>query len=134
MFLFKRKEEVQEPELTVIHNQPKGTVEMVKISRIIVPNDFRNHQPSASKKDKIKKRYYRIGHLDKPLTIIAEVNERKGDTKLILVDGYARYTFAKYYLRQEYVPVKYISYEEYFEMKEKEESEYRKYKETVQSE
>lgn len=127
MFLFKRKEEVQQQQFTLIENQPKGTDSIVLIEDIFVPQEFKKHPPSDKKKDRCKSMYYKLGYLDKPITVIADINEHGRKNELTLVDGYSRYLFAKYYLKMEQLPVKYISYEEYFDMKSKHDAEYIKW-------
>lgn len=53
--------------------------------------------------------FLRLGHLDKPITVIAEINVRGKHNKFIIVDGYIRYLIAKQY-GLEYIPVKYEHY------------------------
>ena len=57
--------------------------------------------------------YFKLGHLDKPITVIIETNEKGKPNKFLLVDGYTRFLFARNYLHRELIPAKYISYEEY---------------------
>ena len=133
MFQLKRKEDPkEEPQLELIQNQPEGTDEIVKLSYIFVSDEFKQHEPSQKKKDRCKAMYYKLGHVDKPITVIAETNENGKHPTLILVDGYIRYLFYKYFLHATYAGVKYISYDEYFKMKEEKEKDYRKWRENQQ--
>jgi ParB-like chromosome segregation protein Spo0J len=51
--------------------------------------------------------------LDKPITVIAETNEKGFHNKYVLVDGYSRYLAAKNWLDIKYVPIKYIDIDTY---------------------
>jgi len=94
----------------VIHNkymdQPEDTVEVVRIGDIFVPPEFAKNTPLPYKMKRCKRLFYELGHLDKAITVIAEINEYGKPIKLILVDGYSRYLFA---LNRKFrrVPVKY---------------------------
>lgn len=89
-------------------NQPNGTEDVVNIRDIIIPPEFAKSEPCEYKKDRCRRRYYRLGHLDSPISVIAETNENGQPNKLILVDGYTRMLLARRYLRLDKVPIKYI--------------------------
>ena len=57
--------------------------------------------------------YEKLGHLDKPITVVAETNERGRHNKFILVDGYTRYLYMRYTLKQDMIPVRYIDINTY---------------------
>jgi hypothetical protein len=89
-------------------NQPKGTQAVVHIEDIKIPPTISKSIPSKSKIEKYCKRIFALGRLDKPITVIAETNERNMPNKLILVDGYIRYILAKRFFMKE-VPITYYS-------------------------
>lgn len=96
-------------------NQPEGTDEVVSIYDIEIPRNFKR---TITNPDKIKKavRYYvEHGRLDKPITVIAETNERKLHSKLWLIDGYSREIAAREWIGLKRVPVKYIDINDYDE-------------------
>jgi hypothetical protein len=95
-------------------NQPNKTDEVVNISRIFIPEDFRKSPPQMYKVNRVKRFYETHQYLDKPISVIAEVNEYDNSTTLILVDGYSRYIYA---LRNgiNRIPVKYIDINNYVE-------------------
>lgn len=93
-------------------NQPEGTDEVVRLRDIKIPQAFAVTKPLDYKMKRCRERYRRLKYLDKPITIIVETNEFKHKNKLILVDEYSRYLYAKE-IGLECVPVKYITIEEY---------------------
>lgn len=102
--LLKKKEVIHNP----LWNQPVGTDETVRLWEILIPPDFAKTTPLSYKMKMCKERYKKLGHLDEPITVIAETNERGKPNKLLLVDGYSRYLYAKYNIKLKYVPVRYI--------------------------
>ena len=96
-------------------NQPEGTQDTVRISDIIIPKCYLNTQPKQHKLDRVEDAYISLGHLDKPITVVAETNERGKANKFILVDEYTRFIFARNYGINK-IPVKYISMEDYIEL------------------
>lgn len=83
-------------------NQPQGTEDMVKLSKINVPEDFLSTSPKKYKMDKYTKLYEESGQLDKPISVMVENN------KLVLVNGYIRFLIASHNNLSK-VPVKYIT-------------------------
>lgn len=93
-------------------NQPEGTDDIVNTYDVKIPRDFANSPPKQYKMDKYTRSFIKLGRLDKPITVIAEINEKGEPNKLLLVDGLCRYYIAvKYGLKK--VPVKYIDINEY---------------------
>jgi len=90
-------------------NSPEGTEEIIHISQIIIPKNFKKHKPHSYKiKNAIK---YFVAHnnvIDKPITVIAETNEMGFRNKAVLVDEYSRYLALTDWLGLKYIPVKYI--------------------------
>lgn len=90
-------------------NLPEGTDEVVHFSQIVIPLDFKKHEPHLYK---IKRaiRYFVLHNniIDKPISVIAETNERGYKNKLVLIDEYSRYLALVNWLGLKYVPVKYI--------------------------
>ena len=99
-----------------IHTTPDYD-EIINLDYIKIPQDFTNSNVSKSKVIKALKFYKTHGYFDKPVTIIAETNERGMPNRLLLVDGLSMYV-AACWLKQTEIPVKYISYDEYFKQKE----------------
>jgi hypothetical protein len=122
MFGRKKKDEV------VTENQfancPQGTQDIVRMRDIIVPNEYRKSKPVPYKQDKCQKLYHKFGHLDKPLTVIAQTNENNRPNKFILIDGYTRYQLAELY-KLKRVPVKYITIERYDDFHDEHEKSYK---------
>jgi hypothetical protein len=58
-------------------NQPNRTDEVVRISDIYIPEDFRKTKPNYYKVARVHKYYKKHGYLDKPISVIAETNEKK---------------------------------------------------------
>lgn len=74
--------------------QPNGTVEFVHIEDIKIPPDFTRSPPRRYKVENAKVFYQQNGCFDKPISLIAETNEKGKPNKLVLVDGFARYKAA----------------------------------------
>jgi hypothetical protein len=66
-----------------IKKQPYGTEEIVPISKIIIPEEFkeRRSKPATWKMIKARKEYYKHGYLDKPIVV---------DKNYILKNSYTR--------------------------------------------
>jgi len=75
-------------------NQPEGVTDIVRMRDIIIPEEFKNHPPRATKINKCARYYRFFGMFDEPVTLIAETNENGKSPKFILVDGYVRYWLA----------------------------------------
>ena len=91
-------------------NNPQGTEEIVHISQIVIPRNFKRHKPHLYKiKNAIKYFFTHNNVIDKPIIVIAETNEMGFKNKLILVDEYSRYLALVDWIGLKYVPVKYIS-------------------------
>ena len=86
--------------------KPKGTVEYVRMSDIIIPRFIAESHPSQKKIDEYTKRYIKFGYIDTPVTVYPETNEKGKPNKLILVDGFIRWKIAKEW-NEDYIPVKY---------------------------
>ena len=54
-----------------------------------------------------------LGYVDKPITVIPEINEKRMPNKLVLVDGYIRYLILSKYNTTKKVPVKYVDINTY---------------------
>jgi hypothetical protein len=93
-------------------NQPLGTSEIVHITDIIIPEEFAKTKCSYNKIRWAKEYYKRNGRFDKPITVIAETNERGNYNMLLLVDGYSRY-LAALSLGLNYVSIEYIDIDTY---------------------
>jgi len=94
---------------TVTFSEP---IHIVDIDDIVIPDDFKRTHCSHTKIRWAKEYYQRNGYMDKPISVIAETNERGLPNKLILVNEYSRYLAAINYLDLKYVEVKYIDIEE----------------------
>jgi hypothetical protein len=88
-------------------NQPEGTEDIVSRYNIKRPPIMGGSEPSQEKIDYYTDLYLKLGHLDKPITIVAEINEKYKPNKLFIADGYIRYLIAKKFNIVN-VPVKYI--------------------------
>jgi hypothetical protein len=106
------KKNVKEVLQTELEQQPKDTVEVVRIKDIIIPQDFAKTTPLDYKMRRCRSRYNKLGYLDSPITVIAEINEEHRKNKLLLVNGYSRYLLAKK-MKLTRVPVKYIDINTY---------------------
>lgn len=89
------------------NNQPLGTEDIVNISDIIIPPEYKKTQPNKLKMDTFNTLYGVFGYLDKPITVQAELNEYGNPNRLLLTNGYGRYLVAKNNKLSK-VPVKYI--------------------------
>lgn len=107
---FKKKEVVH----SKYYNQPECD-SVVRIGDIKIPPSFDCTKPLDYKMKRCRSLYKKLGHLDKAITVIVETNEKGKPSKLILVDGYSRYLYAKEQLKLQYVPVKYITIEEWLD-------------------
>lgn len=116
MFGRKRKSIIKEEEVILFENQPKGTVDIVRLEDIRIPPVFSGSPPKQRKLEKCQSAYYRLKHLDKPITVIAETNENGKPNTFILVDGYIRYLWAKI-IKLYRVPVRYMDINTYIESK-----------------
>jgi hypothetical protein len=96
-------------------DQPIGTDEVVHIENInVIPEDFKKTETGSLKILRAVQYYQRNGHLDKPISVIAETNERGNPNTLVLIDEYSRYQAAdSKHLNLAYVPVKYIDIDKY---------------------
>ena len=79
----------------------------VRLEDIIIPEDFKKSRTGRLKILRAEEYYLRFGCFDKPISVIAETNERGKVNTLMLIDEYSRYLAAKN-LELEYVVVKYI--------------------------
>lgn len=84
-----------------------GADELVDINDIIIPGNFNLTKPRRVKIIRAYEYFNKIGYFDKPISVVAEVNERGKPNRLILIDEYSRYIAAKW-LHMKFVPVKYI--------------------------
>lgn len=90
-------------------NLPEGTDEVVNFSQIVIPPDFKKHKPHMYKiKNAIRYFVLHNNIIDKPISVIAETNEKGYKNKLVLIDEYSRYLALVNWLGLKYVPVKYI--------------------------
>ena len=90
-------------------NIPNGTDEVVHISQIVIPKNFKKHKPHNYKiKAAIKYFVLHNNVIDKPITVIAETNEKGFKNKMVLVDEYSRYLALVDWIGLKYIPVKYI--------------------------
>ena len=90
-------------------NLPEGTDEVVHFSQIVIPLDFKKHKPHLYKiKNAIRYFVLHNNMIDKPISVIAETNEKGYRNKLVLIDEYSRYLALVNWLRLKYVPVRYI--------------------------
>lgn len=88
-------------------DQPLGTDDIVRFEDIIIPEDFENTKCGHNKIVWAEEYYIRNGHFDKPINVIAELNEMSLPNTLVLIDQYSRYLAAQK-LWVTHVPVKYI--------------------------
>jgi len=84
----------------------------VHIKDIVIPEEFSKTRVGHHKIIWAKEYIQRNGYFDKPISVIAEINERGKPNTLVLIDEYSRYK-AAIELGLTEVPVKYISIEEY---------------------
>ena len=77
---------------TVTFSEP---IHIVDIDDIVIPDNFKRTHCSFNKIRWAKEYYQRNGYMDKPISVIAETNERGLPNKLILIDEYSRYLAAK---------------------------------------
>lgn len=91
---------------------PQYTDELVSIYDIWIPLDFRMTTPQQRKIIKACNYLNENNGFDKPITVIAETNEKGHKNKLVLVDGYTRY-LAALYNGIKTVPVMYVNIAEY---------------------
>jgi ParB-like chromosome segregation protein Spo0J len=86
---------------------PEGTDEVISIYDIRIPPDFSKTPPQHVKIVRACTFIHNHGVIDKPLSVIAETNEKGHMNRFILIDGYSRY-LALLYNGIKRVPVKYI--------------------------
>lgn len=79
----------------------------VRLEDIVIPEDFKKSRTGRLKILRAEEYYSRFGCFDKPISVIAETNERGRVNTLTLIDEYSRYLASKN-LGLEYVVVKYI--------------------------
>ena len=79
----------------------------VRLEDIVIPKDFKKSRTSRLKIIRAEEYYGRFGCFDKPISVIAETNERGRVNTLMLINEYSRYQ-AAVNLKLEYVVVKYI--------------------------
>lgn len=95
----------------IMSDMPEGTQDIVQIEYITIPRNFKRTTVSPWKIRRAVEYYRKHIKLDKPITVIAETNERGKRNKLILADEYSRYIAAKIlYLKE--VPIRYIKIED----------------------
>ena len=97
------KESIQK----VIHKQPEGTEDIVKLIDIKIPPEFTKCLPT---KDKIiaKAKYYnKYKVLEHPIVVEIVTNEKGRPNKLMLSDGYISYLMLLFN-GAEYAAVKYL--------------------------
>lgn len=88
--------------------------EVVRVSDIIIPEEFSNTRTSKNKIRWAKEYYQRNGHFDKPISVVAHTNEDGYPNELLLVDEYSRY-LAAVELKLQFIPVIYIDINTYCE-------------------
>ena len=86
---------------------PEGTEDVVRMRDIKIPQTYGLTRVKRYKIQKVIDYYREHGCLDKPISIIAEINERKMPNRLQLVDEYSRYIALKL-MGIEVAPIKYI--------------------------
>ena len=92
-----------------IHNNvPEGTDEVVNVIDIIIPEEFKKTKCGYNKIRWAEEYYIRNRKFDKPISVVAETNERGESNKLYLVNEYSRLLAAQN-LWISYVPIKYIA-------------------------
>lgn len=79
----------------------------VRLEDIVIPKDFKKTRTNRLKIIHAEEYYGRFGCFDKPISVIAETNEKGRVNTLTLIDEYSRYQ-AAVNLKLEYVVVKYI--------------------------
>ena len=84
----------------------------VRLEDIVISDDFKRTHTNKHKIENAEYYYINNGHFDKPISVIAEINEKGLPNELFLIDEYSRYQAAKR-LGLEFVQVKYISIDEY---------------------
>ena len=116
MIFVKRSDNPNDPRFIskqeLIGLKKTGGVELVNIEDIKIPTVFSSAGVRKSKVIKASQFYVEHGYYDKPVTLIAETNEKGLHNKLLLVDGFSRYVSAKN-MQIPVLPAKYISIEEY---------------------
>jgi len=95
----------RELELSVTFSEPQ--YEFVHIYDIVIPREYSKTRVGHNKVRWAKEYYQRNGHFDKPISVIAEINERGKPNVLVLIDEYSRYR-AAIQLGLTEVPVIYI--------------------------
>lgn len=95
---------------SITFTEPDGT-DIVRITDIIIPEDFKKTKCSFNKIRWSKEYFQRNGHFDKPISVIAEINERGEPNSLVLINEYSRYR-AALELGLWFVSVKYIDINE----------------------
>lgn len=91
---------------------PTGTEDVVRMEDIKIPQIYGFSRIKRFKIQKIIDYYNKHGCIDKPISIIAETNEKNLPNKLLLVDEYSRYIALKI-LNIESAPIKYIDIRDY---------------------
>ncbi len=79
----------------------------VRLEDIIIPEDFQQSCTGKLKVIHAVEYYLRFGCFDKPVSVIAETNERGNPNTLVLVDEYSRYQ-AAINLNLEFIEATYI--------------------------
>ena len=75
-----------------IRREPYGTDDVIEVSRISIPIEFRNSHPSPQKMKLHTKFYIDNGYFDKP--ILVQKHPNKNSNIVFLRDGYIRYRIA----------------------------------------
>lgn len=91
---------------------PTDTEDIVRMEDIKIPQIFGFTRIKRYKIQKVIDYYNEYGCIDKPISIIAETNEKNLPNKLLLVDEYSRYIALKI-LNIESAPIKYIDIRDY---------------------
>jgi hypothetical protein len=84
-----------------------NTIKTIKLSKVIVPYNFRNTKPSEKKMEKVRTYVKEHGELDKPIVLDANT----------LTDGYVRYLVA---MELGYEDIPYMTVQEYRDYKKEE--------------
>lgn len=95
-----------------LFKNPKGTDEIVHIDDIRIPPCFKKTGCKYFKIERAIDYYLKHKRLDKPITVIAETNEKGFPNKLLLVDQYSRYLACRL-LHIDRIPVRYIDIDTY---------------------
>ncbi len=99
--------------VNLVNFAPEDTDEIVHICDIIIPPLFKKSKTHGYKIKKAIAYYAKRGMLDKPISVIAETNEKGLHNKYLLIDEYSRYIACKKWMNISYVPVKYININDY---------------------